>query len=86
MQTFVKSLNEHVLELSEGQIETAVAEDGLRFNMALAHDAIVLYGTAVMALGLEEGAKVSCDQQETWGLGSTIINYARAVRISTQTH
>lgn len=80
----MKSLNEHVLELSEGQIENAVTEDGLRFDMALTHDAVILYTAALKALGLEEGAKVSCDQQETWNLGSTVVNYARTVRNATE--
>lgn len=78
---FIKSINEKVTELSEGQIENAIPEDGLTFNLALIHDSVTLYTSAINSIGLEEGANVSCESKSSWNFGSTIINHIRTVSV-----
>lgn len=79
IQNFITSLNEKVVELSEGQIVNAITENGLTLDLALVYDAVILYTTALTAMGLEEGPKVTCEQDESWNFGSSIINYVRTV-------
>lgn len=43
------------------------------------YDAVTIYGSALNALGLEEGANITCDQDDGWEFGSSIINYIRTV-------
>ncbi|XP_063826752.1 glutamate receptor ionotropic, kainate 2-like isoform X1 [Ostrinia nubilalis] len=79
--TFIGSLNDKVTELSEGQIENAVAENGLTLNLALIYDSVTLYTTALNLIAVEEGANVTCEEGESWEVGSSIINYVRTVEI-----
>ena len=79
IQTFINSLNENVKELSEGQNVEPIEDSGLTFNLALVYDSAMIFTSAIKALNLEEGAKFTCDSDETWPLGSTIINYIRTV-------
>lgn len=79
IQNFITSVNEKVKELSEGLIENAIAENGLTLDLALVYDAVTLYTSALNAMGLDEGANVTCEQDETWNFGSTVINYIRKV-------
>ncbi|KOB77222.1 Ionotropic glutamate receptor, partial [Operophtera brumata] len=79
IQNFITSVNEKVVELSEGQIQNAIAENGLTLNLALVYDAVTLYTAALNAMGLEEGANVTCAQDDSWNFGSTVINYVRKV-------
>lgn len=81
VQTFINSLNENVKELSEGQNVEPIEETGLTFNLALVYDSVMIFTAAIKALNLEEGAKFTCDSDETWPLGSTIINYIRTMTV-----
>ncbi|XP_030025495.2 glutamate receptor ionotropic, kainate 3 isoform X3 [Manduca sexta] len=81
IQTFITSLNEKVVELSEGQIENAIADDALTLDLALVYDAVILYTSAVNAMELEEGANVTCEDNESWEFGSSVINYIRTMEI-----
>lgn len=83
IQNFITSLNEKVKELSEGGIENAISENGLTLELALVYDAVTLYSSALDAMGLEDGANVTCDQDESWNFGSTIVNVARTVSLNT---
>ncbi|XP_037969552.2 glutamate receptor ionotropic, kainate 3 isoform X1 [Plutella xylostella] len=85
IQTFVKAINEYVTELSEGQIENAVTEATLNLNLALTYDAVILYTAALTALGLEEGAAVSCTKDDSWSYGSSVINYIRTMELDSLT-
>ncbi|XP_023937960.2 glutamate receptor ionotropic, kainate 2-like [Bicyclus anynana] len=82
IQNFITSLNAKVKELSEGQIENAVAENGLTLNLALVYDSVILYTAAINAMGLEEGAEnITCDSDDSWTFGSTLINHVRTMEI-----
>lgn len=81
IQNFIKGVNEKVAELSEGQLNNAVEEDGLLLSLALVYDAAVLYTSALSALGLEEGSNITCEDDESWNFGSTVINYIRTVSV-----
>ncbi|XP_034829301.1 glutamate receptor ionotropic, kainate 2-like [Maniola hyperantus] len=82
IQNFITSLNEQVKELSEGKIENAIQNTGLRFNLALVYDSVILYTSAIKAMGLEEGAEnVTCDSDESWTFGSTLINHVRTMEL-----
>ncbi|KAL4716078.1 hypothetical protein ACJJTC_013855 [Scirpophaga incertulas] len=81
IQTFIAALNEKVKELSDGQIEVAVAENGLTFELALIYDAVTLYTTALKLIGNEEGANITCEEEESWSLGSSVINHVRTIEI-----
>ncbi|KPJ04254.1 Glutamate receptor, ionotropic kainate 2 [Papilio xuthus] len=85
IQNFIKSLNEQVIDLSEGKIQNAVPESALSFNLALVYDAVSLYTTALKTIGLEEGANITCEDQETWNFGSSIINFVRTMEIDGMT-
>nr|XP_037875496.1 glutamate receptor ionotropic, kainate 2 isoform X2 [Bombyx mori] len=85
IQKFISDINEKVVELSEGQLEKAVTENGLTFDLALMYDAVTIYGSALNALGLEEGANITCDQDDGWEFGSSIINYIRTMEIDGMT-
>ncbi|XP_013173425.1 PREDICTED: glutamate receptor ionotropic, kainate 2-like [Papilio xuthus] len=85
IQNFIKSLNEQVIDLSEGKIQNAVPESALSFNLALVYDAVSLYTTALKTMGLEEGANITCEDQETWNFGSSIINFVRTMEIDGMT-
>ncbi|XP_013138195.1 PREDICTED: glutamate receptor ionotropic, kainate 2-like [Papilio polytes] len=85
IQNFIKSINEQVLDLSEGKIENAVPESALSLNLALLYDAVLLYTTALKTIGLEEGSNVTCEDQDTWNLGSSIINFVRTMEIDGMT-
>lgn len=77
--TFITSLNEKVKELSEEEIEDAVGENGLTLDLALIYDAVTLYTTALNAVGITEGANVTCEDSESWEVGSSLMNYVRTV-------
>ncbi|KAL0830572.1 hypothetical protein ABMA28_002724 [Loxostege sticticalis] len=79
--TFITSLNEKVKELSEEEIEDAVGENGLTLDLALIYDAVTLYTTALNAVGITEGANVTCEDSESWEVGSSLMNYVRTVEI-----
>ncbi|CAH2241761.1 jg16325 [Pararge aegeria aegeria] len=82
IKTFMTSLNEKVKELSEGQIENAIEENGLTLSLALVHDSVILYTSAIKAMGLEEGAEnITCDSDESWTFGSTLINHVRTMEL-----
>ncbi|KPJ19820.1 Glutamate receptor, ionotropic kainate 2 [Papilio machaon] len=85
IQNFIKSLNEQVTDLSEGKIENAVPESALSFNLALVYDAVSLYTTALKTIGLEEGSNITCEYQDTWNFGSSIINFVRTMEIDGMT-
>lgn len=76
---FTKSLNEKVAELSENKIENAIAENGLTLDLALVYDAVTLFVATLNTMELEEGSNVTCDAEESWAFGSSIVNYARTV-------
>ncbi|VVD05444.1 unnamed protein product [Leptidea sinapis] len=79
IKKFVTSINDKVKELSENQIETAIDENGLYFNIALVYDAIILYTSAIKSMGLSEGANITCDDEESWNFGSSIVNHLRTM-------
>ncbi|XP_050679068.1 glutamate receptor ionotropic, kainate 3-like isoform X2 [Leptidea sinapis] len=79
IKNFVTSINDKVKELSENQIETAIDENGLYFNIALVYDAIILYTSAIKSMGLSEGANITCDDEESWNFGSSIVNHLRTM-------
>ncbi|CAH2047181.1 unnamed protein product, partial [Iphiclides podalirius] len=81
IKNIVKALNEKISELSEGNIENAIPEFGLSFNLALIYDSILLYTSALNAIGIEESANITCENKETWNFGSSIINYVRTMDI-----
>lgn len=75
----VTAINEKVTELSEGQIENAIDADHLLLKVALLYDSIMLYTSAISTLGLTDGSNITCDSEESWNYGSTIINHIRTV-------
>lgn len=80
IQKFITSVNEKVKELSEEKIETAIEENGLTFGLALVYDSVMLYTSAIKAMGLDEGAaNITCDSDESWTFGSTLVNHIRTV-------
>ncbi|CAH2982565.1 unnamed protein product [Chilo suppressalis] len=81
IQNFITSLNAKVSELSEEQIENAVGENALTLDLALISDAVTVYTTALNLLGITDGANVTCDQDESWDFGSSIINFAKTIEI-----
>ncbi|XP_026489807.2 glutamate receptor ionotropic, kainate 2-like [Vanessa tameamea] len=81
IENFVSALNEKVKELSEGQIENDIQQSDLNFKLALVYDSVILYTSAINAMGLEEGANFTCDSGETWAFGSTIINHLRTMEV-----
>lgn len=81
---FVTAVNEKVNELSEGQIENALNAEQLLLKNVLLYDAVILYVTAILTLNLADGSNVSCDQEDSWSYGSTIINYIRTVSIANK--
>ncbi|XP_075975529.1 glutamate receptor ionotropic, kainate 2-like [Anticarsia gemmatalis] len=81
IQNFITAVNEEVNTLSEGNIETAIEENGLTLDLALLHDAVMLYASAINLMALEEGANVTCDSGDSWGFGSSIVNYVRTIEI-----
>ncbi|KAH9630498.1 hypothetical protein HF086_000711 [Spodoptera exigua] len=81
IQNFIKSLNEKVAELSENNIENAIAENGLTLDLALVYDAVTLFASTLNALELQEGSNVTCDGHESWSYGSSIVNFARTMEV-----
>ncbi|XP_068617321.1 glutamate receptor ionotropic, kainate 2-like [Battus philenor] len=81
IQSFVNSVNEKVIELSEGTITEAIAEFGLSIHVALIYDSVFLYTTALNTMGLEEGSNVTCEDGDSWNLGSSIINFVRTMEV-----
>lgn len=82
IKTLIESINALVMELSEEKIEDAIAENGLTLDLALIYDSVMLYTTALNVVGIEDAAEVSCEQDESWSMGSSIINFARTVSSS----
>ena len=85
IQKFITSLNEKVAELSDNKIENAIAENGLTLDLALVYDAVTLFVSTLNTMELEEGSNVTCDDEESWALGSSIVNYVRTVSKFRQT-
>ncbi|CAG9562718.1 unnamed protein product [Danaus chrysippus] len=81
IQELIISINDKVKELSENQLTDVIEENGLSLNLALVYDSVMLYTSAIKAMGLEDGGNITCDSDETWNLGSTIINYVRTNEI-----
>lgn len=81
IKNFIKSLNEKVAELSDNNIENAIAENGLTVDLALVYDAVTLFVSTLNAMKLEEGSNVTCDGGGSWSYGSSIVNFARTVSI-----
>ncbi|XP_072932711.1 glutamate receptor ionotropic, kainate 3-like isoform X2 [Epargyreus clarus] len=81
IQEFIAAVNEQVLELSNKQTENAISENGLPLNLALMYDSVMLYTSAIDAMGLTEGGDINCDHQNSWEFGSSIINYVRTIEI-----
>lgn len=79
IQKYISDVNEQLLELSNGQTENAIPEEGLTMRVALIYDAVMLYTSALSTLGIEEGANVTCDSVDNWSFGSAILNVARNV-------
>lgn len=65
--------------MSEGRIENAITENALIFDVALLYDAVILYTSALNALKLEEGGNMTCEEDESWEFGSSLVNYIRTV-------
>lgn len=82
IQELIISINGKVKELSDNQLTDAIKENGLTLNLALMYDSVMLYTSAIKAMSLEYGGNVTCDSDETWNLGSTVINYVRTVSYS----
>nr|XP_032516938.1 glutamate receptor ionotropic, kainate 2 [Danaus plexippus plexippus] len=81
IQELIISINGKVKELSDNQLTDAIKENGLTLNLALMYDSVMLYTSAIKAMSLEYGGNVTCDSDETWNLGSTVINYVRTNEI-----
>ncbi|CAK1555309.1 unnamed protein product [Leptosia nina] len=81
IQKFISAINEKAKELSENQIETAIEGNSLNFNLALVYDAVMLYTSAIKAMGLEEGGNITCESDETWSFGSSVVNYIRTMEL-----
>lgn len=81
IQNFISSLNKKVAELSDNNIENAIEENGLTLDLVLVYDAVTLFVATLNTMELEEGSNVTCDAEESWAFGSSIINYARTVSI-----
>ncbi|XP_053605086.1 uncharacterized protein LOC128672163 [Plodia interpunctella] len=81
IQTFIKLANEKVAELTEGQVTNAIVDNALTLDIALLHDAVILFTAAVDALGIEEGANVTCDTDDSWNFGSSIVNMMKSLEI-----
>lgn len=79
IQDFIKSVNEKISELSEGNISEAINENSLTLDLALVYDSVMLYTSALNLMALEEGANMTCDAEESWSFGSSIVNYVRTV-------
>ncbi|CAG5028258.1 unnamed protein product [Parnassius apollo] len=81
IRNFIKALNEKVIELSEGKIESAVPEFGLTLSLALLYDSVILYTSAINTIGLNEGSNTTCESKENWNFGSSIINFIRTIEM-----
>lgn len=81
IQKFIAEINNNVKELTEGNIETAIKGNSLNLNWALLYDAVILYTSAIKAMGLEEGGNITCEAGEAWNFGSSIINFIRTVSV-----
>ncbi|KAJ8723326.1 hypothetical protein PYW08_003238 [Mythimna loreyi] len=81
IQEFIESLNKKVAELSDNNIETAIAENGLTLDLVLVYDAVTLFASTLTTMELEEGSNVTCDDAESWLYGSSIVNYARTMEV-----
>lgn len=79
IQNFITSLNEKVSELSDNNIENAIEENALTLDLALVYDAVTLFVSTLNTMELEEGSNVTCDGEESWTFGSSIVNYVRTV-------
>lgn len=79
VKEFIASVNEQVLELSDKQTDNAISENRLPLILALMYDSVMLYTSALDAMGLTEGGNITCDDQDSWEFGSSIINYVRTV-------
>ncbi|XP_059057484.1 glutamate receptor ionotropic, kainate 3-like isoform X2 [Achroia grisella] len=82
IQNYIVSLNGKVEELSDGQITNAIVDNAITLDLALLYDAVILYTTALNAMRLEEAANVTCESGESWNVGSSIINYIKAIEIN----
>ncbi|KAJ0183282.1 hypothetical protein K1T71_001258 [Dendrolimus kikuchii] len=81
IQNFITSVNENIKQLSEGKLETAIEDNALTLALALIYDAVVMYTSALNEMGLEEGANITCDDNESWEYGSSVINYVRSMEV-----
>lgn len=79
VQKFISDVNAQLLELSEGQTENTIPENGLTMRVALIYDAVMSYTSALNNLGIVEGANVTCDSAGNWNFGSAILNVVRNV-------
>lgn len=79
VQNIIKEVNQKISELSEGNIEEAISDRGLGFNLALMYDAVLLYTSALNAIGIEKSANITCENKETWNFGSSVVNFVRTV-------
>lgn len=82
IQTYIKSINEKVAELTKEQIEDALAENGLTLNLALIYDAVTIYVAGIRATVLEDGSNVTCDDNMSWNYGSSLLNNIKTVSIN----
>lgn len=79
VQKFISDVNEQLLQLSNGQTENAIPEQGLTTRVALIYDAVMVYTLALNILGIENGANATCDTIDHWSFGSAILNVVRNV-------
>lgn len=79
VQKFISDVNEQLLQMSNGQTENAISEEGLTMRVALVYDAVMSYTLALNSLGIAEGANVTCDLTDSWSFGSAVLNLVRNV-------
>ncbi|KAI8421750.1 hypothetical protein MSG28_009715 [Choristoneura fumiferana] len=79
IQTYIKSINEKVAELTKEQIEDALAENGLTLNLALIYDAVTVYVAGIKATALEDGSNVTCEDNQSWNYGSSLLNTIKTI-------
>ncbi|XP_013190560.2 glutamate receptor ionotropic, kainate 2-like [Amyelois transitella] len=81
IQSFIKVVNGKVSDISDGKIKNAINDNGLPLEIALLYDSVILFAAAVDAMGIEEGANVTCDADDSWNYGSTVVNMMKSLEI-----
>ncbi|XP_049872847.1 glutamate receptor ionotropic, kainate 2-like isoform X2 [Pectinophora gossypiella] len=86
VQEFKKSIIETARQLNEEEeLSDELPEGGLTFELALIRDAVILYASAINTMELKEGPQLACDKDDTWPVGSTLVNHIKNMEFDGMT-